>query len=282
MATVTTPNTGLGGPAVTPAATIPLTIRFIDLADIGTALRQGLADFRANPTHLVFLGLIYPIMGLLLGRMASGGGALPLVYPLLGGFALIGPFAATGLYEFSQRRERGLPVSMRNAFDVLRSPRIGAILTLGVGLAVLFLLWLRVAQFIFDNTMHGADVSSIGAFVQDVLTTAAGWRLIVFGTAAGFVFAIIVLTMAAVSFPLLVDRQVGPDRLGTTLEEQSILAVKTSVRAVLHNPRVMLAWGAVVAAGLAMGTATLLVGLAVIMPVLGHATWHLYRRLVAV
>ncbi len=233
-------------------------IRRIHLNDLVDALREGYADFRANPTHLIFLGLVYPVMGLVFGRMASGSDSLPLLYPLIGGFALIGPLASVGLYELSRRRERSLPVSVRNAFDVFASPRILAILLLGLVFVAIFVAWLAAAQVIYDTTMPAGSATSISDMIRNVLTT-----------------AIVALSIGAVSFPLLVDRNIG-----TWPVDQALIAARTSVAATLANPVAIAAWGLIVAASLAISALTLLVGLAVLMPILGHATWHLYRKLV--
>ncbi|MBV9812387.1 MAG: DUF2189 domain-containing protein [Acetobacteraceae bacterium] len=263
------------GPARPIGAATPA-VRHIALHDLGEVLRQGWRDFQAAPTHLVFLCLIYPVVGLLLGRIASGENAIPLLYPLLAGFALIGPFAAVGIYDLSRQREQGETISWRNAFDVLRSPRIAPILLLGAMLAALFVVWLLVAQRIFDALMQPESARTIPALLTAAFTTHAGWSLVLIGTAVGFVFAVVAITLTIVSFPLLVDREVGP-----TIGDQAAVAVATSVRAVAANPVVIAVWGIIVAVGLALGMVTLFVGLAVVMPVLGHATWHLYRKLVA-
>ena len=253
------------------------TIRRISLSDVGRALREGFDDFRANPSHLVFLCLIYPIMGLVLGRMASGSDALPLVYPLVAGFALIGPFASVGLYELSRRRERGREVSLRHAFDVFSSPQFGAIVLLGIVLGAIFIAWLGAATAIYDGTMPTGSADSISGFVSAVFGTDAGRHLIVLGTVVGFVFALVVLTIGVVSFPLLVDR----GDIGSTAGEQAAVALQTSIMATLANPIPMAAWGAIVALSMVIGGATLLVGFAVLMPLLGHGTWHLYRKMIA-
>ena len=241
------------------------------------ALSRGIEDFRANPTHLVVLCLIYPIAGLLLGRAASGYDALPLIYPLVAGFALFGPVAAVGLYELSRQRERGIPVTWRNAFDVFHSPQIGAIALLGAMLTAIFVIWLMAAQAIYELVMPASQDGSVQQFVNAVLTTPEGWTLIVVGTAVGFVFAVVVLLLGSFSFPMLVDTS-----LGETTGEQASVAVHTSVRAVLANIVPMAVWGLIVAIGMAIGAVTLLVGFAVVMPVLGHATWHLYRKVIVI
>ncbi|MBV9783197.1 MAG: DUF2189 domain-containing protein [Acidisphaera sp.] len=258
-------------------------VRHIELADVRDALGEGIEDFRESPTHLVFVGLIYPVIGLVLARIVVGYDALQMIYPLVAGFALLGPLAAIGVYELSRRREQGPEVFWWNAFSVLRSPRIGAILLAGALLVAIFLLWLGAAQAVYDLTLRHPEAPwmapepiSFTELLTDVFTTAAGWVLIIVGTGIGFVFALVSLAVGVVSFPLLVDRELG----GTT-GEQAAMAVQTSVRAVIANPLPMAAWGLIVAAGLLIGAVTALVGLAVVVPVLGHATWHLYRKVVA-
>jgi uncharacterized membrane protein len=246
------------------------TVRRLGRADLTGALASGLNDFKANRSDVIFLCVIYPIVGLVLGRVASGYGMLPLLFPLASGFALVGPLAAVGLTEMSRRRERGETVSWVDAFHVLRAPSIGAIMLLGLLLVGIFLLWLVTAQVIYVATLGPAAPVSAAAFANEVLTTPAGWGLIFIGIGVGFLFAVVVLVISVVAFPLLLDRNVGIDT-----------AVWTSVRVVAMNPGVIFAWGAIIAGLLVLGSLPLLVGLAVVLPVLGHATWHLYRRAVS-
>jgi uncharacterized membrane protein len=244
-------------------------VRRISIADLRDALARGVDDFEANRTDVIFLCVIYPLLGLILGRVASGYGLLPLIFPLASGFALIGPFAAVGLNEMSRRREQDGITSWVDAFGVMRSPSIGAIMLLGLLLIAVFLLWLVAAQVIYANTLGPQPPASIAEFARDVFTTSAGWTMIVVGIGVGFLFAVLTLAISVVSFPLLLDRNAG---IGT--------AVATSLRAVAANPGTMALWGLIVACGLVVGSLPLFVGLVVILPVLGHATWHLYRRVV--
>jgi uncharacterized membrane protein len=248
---------------------VTLQIRRITPADLLRALALGLDDFAAMPSHAVFLCVIYPLLGLWLISLASGYSMLPLAFPLAAGFALIGPFAAIGLYELSRRREAGLDTSSAHALDVLRSPSLGAIVALGLLLAAIFLVWLAVAEAIYVANFGYAAPASVRQFVEGVFTTPAGWHLIVVGTGVGFLFAALVLTIAAVSFPLLLDRDVG-----------AAVALVTSIRVVAANPLTMAIWGFIVAALLVAGSVPFFLGLTVVMPVLGHATWHLYRMAV--
>lgn len=246
------------------------TVHEIALADLKQVLWKGVDDFGACRTDVIFLCLIYPVIGIVLVWSAFDYGALPLLFPLAAGFALLGPVAAVGLYEMSRRREQGLRVTWQDWFATLASPAFGAVFLLGLVLLAIFLLWLAAAQGIYWLTLGPGPPASLGAFVQDVFTTGAGWAMIVVGLGVGLLFAVLVLTISVVSFPLLLDRNAG---LAT--------AVTTSVRAVRRNPRVMAAWGLIVLIGLAVGSIPVFVGLIVILPVLGHATWHLYRRVVS-
>ena len=244
-------------------------VRKITTADLKEALTKGFDDFWAMPSHLVFLGLIYPILGACLAALTFTNNALPLLFPLASGFALVGPFAGIGLYEISRRRELGLPLSWQDAFDVLKSPSIPSIIGLGVLLLAIFLIWLTTARLLYQSLFGYAAPTSYPEFIQQVLTTSEGMKLIVLGNALGFVFAVAVLSISVISFPLLLDRDVGV-----------AVAVYTSIKAVAMNPVTMAIWGLIVAAALLIGSIPLFVGLAIVMPVLGHATWHLYRRVV--
>src|SRR5262245_12764207 len=245
------------------------TVRSIAPSDLTDALKKGWDDFSAMPSHAVFLCVIYPVIGILAAALTLGYAFVPLLFPAAAGFALIGPIAALGLYELSRRREAGLDPHATDAFEVLRSPSIGAIVALGLMLAVIFLAWMAVANAIYTTYFGYGSPESIGQFLHDLFFTRAGWSLIVVGNIVGLVFALGAYLISAVSFPLLLDRDVG-----------AAGAMLTSLRVVVHNPMTMALWGLIVAALLVIGTIPLFLGLAVVLPVLGHATWHLYRKVV--
>jgi uncharacterized membrane protein len=251
------------------SASLPA-IRRIKSADLMDVLVRGFSDFEAYRSDVISLCLIYPIIGLVLVWLTFGYAMLPLVFPLVAGFALVGPFAAVGLYEMSRRRERGVPTTWIDAFGAIRSPGFGAILVLGLVLLAIFLLWLFAANVIYQLTLGPEPPASLARFIRDVFTTSAGWTMIVVGVGVGLLFAILVLAISVVSFPLLLDRDVGLD-----------MAVATSIRAVAANPGPMLLWGLIVAASLLIGSLPAFLGLIIVIPVLGHATWHLYRKVVA-
>ncbi|MCG7393014.1 DUF2189 domain-containing protein [Microvirga sp. ACRRW] len=246
-----------------------LTIRRIGMHDLTDALRQGAADFWAAPTHIFFICLMYPVLGVFFAGLAFGYNMLPILFPLMSGFALIGPLAAVGLYEISRERERGQDVSVSSVANVFRSHSLSSIAALGVLLMVIFIAWLLTAQTLYQSLFGWHAPTSLGGFLHEVFTTQHGWALIIMGNALGFVFSAVVFALSVISFPLLVDRDVG-----------AIPAILTSFRAVAANPGPMIVWAFIVAAMLAIGFIPLFIGLAVVLPILGHATWHLYRKVV--
>ena len=245
-------------------------IRRIGFSDLHDALRLGWEDFKEVPSHAIILCVIYPVLGLGLARAVLGYSVLPLLFPLAAGFALLGPFAALGRYELSRRRELGLKASAFDALDVFSSPSFGAMLGVGTLLLALFVTWIAVAQGIYVAAFGYASASEIPDFVRRVLTTPEGWWLIVVGCGVGFLFALVALCVSVVSFPLMLDRHASAGE-----------AMVTSLRVVAANPVTMAAWGLIVAALLLAGSIPLFLGLAIVVPLLGHATWHLYRKVIA-
>lgn len=244
-------------------------IRKIGLSDVTSALRAGFDDFWDKPSHYVFLCLIYPIVGVLLATWTSGNNALPLLFPLMSGLALLGPIAALGLYEISRRREAGLDTSWRHAFEVRKSPAMGSVIGVGLWLLGLFVAWLLVAQSLYTSLFGPFAPTSFMVFMHEVLTTERGWMLIVAGNLIGLCFAIVALGTTVIAFPLLLDRDVG-----------AFAAIDASVRATAANLLPVALWGLFVAIGLIIGSLPLFAGLGVVVPILGHATWHLYRKMV--
>lgn len=243
-------------------------IRKITIADLIDALENGARDFKREPTHVLFVAVLYPIVGLVLCRAAFGYKVLPLLFPLAAGFALIGPVAAIGFYEISRRRELGLSTSWLNVFNVFRAPSAGAIVTLGGLLLIIFLAWLYTAEALYEGRF-GTPPASLTEFINQLFNTPDGHFVIVAGNAIGFLFAALIFCISVVSFPMLVDRNVG-----------AATAMATSVKAVAANPVTMAVWAFIIAALLVIGSLPLFVGLAVVLPILGHASWHLYRRVV--
>jgi uncharacterized membrane protein len=245
------------------------TVRKIGIEDLKDALKRGIDDFLDKPSHIVFLCLIYPLVGVVLAAWTADGNALPLLFPLVSGFALLGPIAAIGLYEISRRRELGMDTSWSHAFEIRNSPAIPSIVAVGILLVAIFIVWLFAAQALWTALFGPKVPSSLVALLTEVLTTGRGWALIILGHAIGLVFAVVVICTTVIAFPLLLDRDVG-----------AYEAVYTSFQVVLANPVPMAIWGLMVAAGMIVGSLPLFAGLAVVLPVFGHATWHLYRKVI--
>jgi uncharacterized membrane protein len=266
-----TTYSGNAPPLAQPAqdATGPV-IRRIGLSDLHDALRLGWEDFKAVPTHAIILCLIYPVIGIVLARAAFGYSILPLLFPLAAGFTLLGPLAALPLYELSRRRENGEEATAWDAIGVFRSPSFGSMQMLGVLLYALFATWIVTAQAIYVAAFGHGAAAEIPDFARRVLTTPEGWWLIVVGCGIGFVFALVALCVSVVSFPLMLDRHASASE-----------AMVTSLRVVAANPVAMAAWGLIVAVLLVAGSIPAFLGLAIVIPLLGHATWHLYRKVIA-
>ena len=244
-------------------------VRRVTAADIAEALAQGLRDFQALPLYGLAFGALYCIGGILIVLSLTAFGMIYLAYPLAAGFALIGPFVATGLYEVSRRREAGQPVSIAAIWSAVRSrSEIGwmAFVTL-----FFFVIWMYQVRLLFALLLGlNASFSSLKEFMTMLLTTNEGLLFLVIGNLDGAVLSLILFSLTVVSFPLLLDREVD-----------FVTAMVTSVRAVVTSPVPMIGWAAVIVMLLIVSAVPYFLGLIVTLPVLGHATWHLYRRIVA-
>jgi uncharacterized membrane protein len=245
------------------------TVEKIGFDAIGASLREGWADFMARPTTGIFLIVVYPLIGLILYRYAFNEALLPLLFPIASGFALIGPIAAVGLYEISRRREHKEAVDGVDAYGAVSGEQIVPALLVGFLLLIIYAAWIGVAEAIYGATMGNYVPAGIGDLLARVFTTPEGWALLVVGCGVGFLFALVVLAIGAISLPAIFDRKIGAAE-----------AVALSVRAFVTNPGPMLGWGLVVAAGLVLGSIPAFLGLMIVLPLFGHATFHLYRRLV--
>ena len=244
-------------------------IRTIGFGDLWRSLWEGYDDFNASPTTAVFLTVLFPLFVLLLTLFLVGGNLLHMAFPVVAGLTLIGPVVSVWLFEMSRRRERGLDFSWGSTFDFIHSAAFAPILALSVLMMLLYVGWLYMAQFLYFGLFADDAPVSASAFVSELLTTRRGAGLIVYGLGVGFIFAFTVLAISVVAFPLLLDRPAS-----------AATAVAVSIRAVTSNLMVMAAWGLIVIVLLAAGAIAFLVGLAAVLPILGHATWHLYRKVV--
>lgn len=241
-------------------------IRQIAVDDLREVLRSGKEDFYARPTHGVFLTVIYLLVAAATVFIGLGENLLFLLFPVVAGFALIGPLAACGLYELSRRREQGENYAWWHVFDVLSAPSRWAIAGMGVILALLFISWLVTAVALYGAFFGDEVPATATALLQQLFMTTTGWQLLLTGGVIGFAYSIVVFVATVVSLPMMVDRRVSLLR-----------AVTTSLRAVQLNWKPMAAWYLTVVGFMLLGSIPLLIGLGVLVPIMGHATWHLYR-----
>lgn len=260
-----------------PAAAAPemeaVSVRKLDLHDLRIALDQGWKDFLDLRGDLVFIGLIYPAVVVLAIIYAFQQSILPLIFPLVAGSILFGPAVAAGFYELARRREQGLDTRWRHFLDVMRGPAAFPLFALSTMLFLLFMFWIIAAWLIYVSTLGRAAPEAAGSlttFLQAVFSTPAGWKMIVVGNLVGMVFVVLALAFSVVSFPMVVDR---PASAGD--------AIRTSFAVARKNPVSVAVWGLIVVAMLVIGSLPAFIGLAVVLPVLGYATWHLYTRAVS-
>ena len=244
-------------------------IRAISNSDLKAALGEGWDDFTAMRGDIIFAGLLYPLIGIVAGTAIIGGALLPLLFPILAGFGMLGPVAALGFYELARRREQGLTSNWSHFLDFRKRPSAREIDYVVLLLVGIFALWLLTAGLLYIALWGDAVPASAEVFLTRLFTTMEGWALIVIGNLIGAGFATLVLAVSAVSLPMLVDRDMSAAE-----------AVRISTQAFRENKKVMIRWGLMVLALLIVGSIPLFIGLAVVLPWLGYSTWHLYRRIV--
>ncbi len=244
-------------------------VRSITLKDLWQSLREGYDDYGAKPSSVPLLILFYSLFALLFTLFAFGQDLRYLAFPVVAGFTLIGPIAAIAFFEMSRRRERGQELRWRLAFRFIHTSSFAPILALSLLMTLLYIVWLYMAELIFFGLFEANPPASMSDFINQLFNTRHGGALIAYGNFVGFLFACAAMALSVVAFPLALDKPVT-----------SFTAVNVSVRAFMSNTLVLFVWGIVVVALMAVGAALFLIGLAVALPVLGHATWHLYRKLI--
>lgn len=244
-------------------------VNTITYTDVVKSLRDGLRDFQRAPLYGLFFGFVYAAFGWLLLYLMIGVGLGSYVYPMATGFALVAPFAAAGLYEVSRRIEAGEPLSFGAVLGCVFGRGGKAVGVMAIVTTFSYIIWLDIAAALYVM-FFSMKPPRFMALLDAILTTPRGFVFFVVGNGVGAVLALIVFSIMAVSLPMVFDRDVD-----------FVTAMITSVKSVLANPKPMLLWCAIIGALVGLSIASVFVGLLVTLPILGHATWHLYRRVVA-
>jgi uncharacterized membrane protein len=242
----------------------------ITAAAVVDSLEKGLRDFRAAPAFGLFFGGVYALGGMLIVLAATALQVGYISYPLAVGFALIGPFVAVGLYEVSRRRETGEPLEWRAVLGVIFAQRKRETAWMAFVTLFVLIMWMYQVRVLIALFIGLHAPTTLDGFIAVVLGTPEGQMFLAIGHVVGAGMALVLFSLTVVSFPLLLDREVD-----------FVTAMITSVRAVVANPGPMIGWAFVIIVLLMVAIAPFFIGLFVVLPVLGHATWHLYRRLVA-
>lgn len=250
------------------AAGIP-PVRAATFSDLRAALAAGWGDFRAAPTFGILVGLSYAAFGWALFAVVHSSTLNGLTFPLFGGFVMVAPFVATILYEISRRRQEGLAFTLADARSIVAGTARRQLMLLGLVLVLWLAIWSRAAVFIYA-IYYGVNALPFLEMLPDLVSSWRGLEFLFWGHVVGAAFAFVAYALSALSFPFLLDR-----------DADFASAIIVSFSAVLASPVVMLAWAALIGVTMAVAAAPAFLGLLVALPVFGHATWHLYTRLVA-
>lgn len=244
-------------------------VRPVTGRDIADALAKGMRDFQAAPAFGLLFGGLYALGGIVIVLSLTALGMTYLAYPLATGFALIGPFVAAGFYEVSRRLEAGEPITFAAIWRRVWSR--GEIGWMAFVTVFIFIMWMYQVRFLMALFLGlNASFSTLAEFFTVILTTTEGLLFLAIGNVVGALLSMLLFSLTVISFPLVLDRDVD-----------CVTAMITSIRTVAASPLPMLAWAGVVAALLVLSVMPVFLGLVVTLPVLGHATWHLYRRAIA-
>lgn len=240
----------------------------VSMADIRAALAAGWRDFRRAPQCGIFISAIFVLAGMFIFWELASGGEGWWVFVVALGFPLVAPFAAVGFYEISRRLEHGEKVNFAEVFQRILHERNRQIPSMAVFMILVFMFWIFAAHLVFGLFFGASAMLNITSSFS-MLLTPRGFMMLGVGTVIGAAFAFVIFATTVIGLPLIVDREIDV-----------VSAAIVSWKAVLQNPVSMLAWALIVAVLLFLGMLPFFLGLFIVLPLLGHATWHLYRRAV--
>ena len=255
--------------AATPAASTMPKVNALTAADLRACLAQGISDFARAPLYGLFFGAVFTIIGMVIVLALTSWGTPWMIYPFAIGFPLVGPFAAAGLYEVSRRLENGSPLGWSQVLSAVWAQRRRELSWMAFVMLFVFWMWMYQVRLLLALILGRMSFSTLEKFLTVVFTTEQGWTFLAVGHLVGGALSLVLFSITVISIPLLMDREVD-----------IITAMITSVKAVLASPLPMLLWGVAVTLAVLIACAPFFLGLLVVLPVLGHATWHIYRRAV--
>ena len=255
------------GPVAQPGNLNLPEIHSLGIDDVKRAFKAGVADFIAAPLYGLFFGGICAALGVLILVSLTKAGVPWMIIPVAIGFPLVGPFMAVGLYEVSRRRSAGKPLNWREILLVMFYQRERQFAYIGILVLCIFWMWILAGRILFALFIGSYHFAGMAAFAQTMLMTPHGLGFLALGTAIGAILAFVLFASTVITMPMLVDRDID-----------IITAMITSFNTVNKSPFAMIAWGIVVAVLLIVALLPAFLGLIVVLPILGHATWHLYKR----
>lgn len=244
-------------------------VEALTVADLRGCLFRGMSDFARAPLYGLFFGGVFALAGMVIVLALTSWDLPWMIYPFAIGFPLIGPFAAAGLYEVSRRLEEGRPLGWSQVLSVVWAQRGREISWMAFVMLFVFWIWMYQIRLLIALFLGRMSFSTLEKFMTIVLTTEQGWIFLAVGHVVGAALSLVLFSITVVSIPLLMQREVD-----------FITAMITSVKAVLASPLPMLGWGVFVTLAMLLACVPFFLGLLIVLPVLGHATWHIYRRAV--
>ncbi len=245
-------------------------VNTMSFATLGECLRLGVSDFGRAPLFGLFFGGIFAFGGIFIVQMLYSTEKGWMIYPMMVGFPLIGPFAAVGLYEVSRRLSNDMPLNWNEILTVVVTQRRRELPWMAFVILFIFWIWMYQVRLLLALILGRMSFTSFNSFFEIIATTPEGWTFILVGHIVGACFALFLFSITVVSLPLLLDRELD-----------FISAMITSVQTVIKSPFVMLSWGVCVTLSIMISFIPLFLGLLIVLPILGHTTWHIYKKAVA-
>lgn len=244
-------------------------VRALSAADLSACLKKGLKDFKSEPLFGLVFGSVFALAGIAIVLSVTAWEMPWMIYPFAIGFPLVGPFAAVGLYEVSRRIDQGKPVTWTGILSVIWAQRRRELAWMAFVMLFVFWIWMYQVRLLIALVLGRMSFSTLEKFMSIVLTTPEGWMFLAVGHVVGAILALALFSITVISIPLLLEREIDV-----------VSAMITSVKAVLASPVPMLGWGVFVTLAMIAGSAPVFLGIVFVLPVLGHATWHIYRAAV--